>query len=93
MPASSWRYQRPRNAWGTTALVCAVVALAVGLVPIAGDLTALPLSAAAIGCGIRALLLAEDGLASNRTTALAGFVLGLVAALMSSLSLLVLITD
>lgn len=87
MPATDWRYERPRNGFGTAALVCAVVALVIGFVPMIGDLGALPVSLAAMGFGVRGLLLADDGLATNPGTALAGIVLGFVAALLSLLTL------
>lgn len=92
MPAKDWKYERPRNGWGTAALVLAVAALLIGLVPVAGDVVALAVSVAAIGCGVRGFLRAEDGLATNPGTALAGALLGLVAALLSLLSLLSLLT-
>jgi len=87
MPARDWRYETPRNGWGTAALVLAVVALVIGLVPIIGDLVALPISVAAMGCGARGLFRTEDGLATNPGTALAGMLLGFVAALLSLLTL------
>jgi hypothetical protein len=88
MPAREWRYERPRNGWGTTALVLAVVSLMIGFVPIIGDVVALAVSVAAMGCGARGLFLAEDGLATNPGTAWAGILLGFVAGLLSLLTLL-----
>lgn len=87
MPASDWRYERPRNGWGTTAAVLAVVALVIGLVPMAGDVVALPVSVAAVGCGARGLFLVEDGVATNPGMAWVGILLGFVAALLSVLTL------
>lgn len=87
MPASDWRYEQPRNGWGTAALVLAVVALVIGLVPVIGDLAALLLSVAAMGCGARGLFLVDDGLATNPGTAWAGMLLGFVAGLLSLLTL------
>jgi hypothetical protein len=63
------------------------VALVIGLVPMVGDLVALPVSVAAMGCGARGLLRAEDGIATNPGTALAGILLGFVAGLLSVLTL------
>lgn len=88
MPAKEWRYERPRNGWGTAALVLAVVAIVVGLVPVAGDAVALPVALVAVACGARGFMRAEDGLASNPGTALAGMLLGAVAALLSLVTLL-----
>jgi uncharacterized membrane protein len=87
MPARDWRYERPRNRWGTAALVSAVVALVIGFVPMVGDVVALPVSVAAMGCGARGLFLVEDGLATNPGTAWAGILLGFIAALLSLLTL------
>jgi len=67
--------------------VLAVVALVTGLVPMVGDLVALPVSVAAMGCGARGLLRAEDGIATNPGTALVGILLGFVAGLLSLLTL------
>lgn len=89
MPATEWRYEKPMNGWGTGAVVCALVALVVGVVPIVGDLVALPLSVVAVGCGIRGLTRVEDGLATNPRTAWAGVLLGSIAGLLSFLTLLV----
>lgn len=88
MPAGDWRFERPRNGWGTAALVCAVVALVIGFVPILGDFVAIPVSVAAIGSGVVGLLRAEDGLATNPGTALAGILLGVVAGLLSFLTII-----
>jgi hypothetical protein len=71
--------------------VHAVVALVIGLVPMIGDVIAVPLSVAAVGCGARALFLVEDGLATNPGIAWVGIVLGFVAALLSVLTLVSLI--
>jgi transposase len=79
--------ERPRNGWGTAALVLAVVALLIGFVPIIGDVVALGGSVAAMGCGARGLFLVEDGLATNPGTAWAGILLGFVAGLLSLLTL------
>ncbi|HSJ19034.1 MAG TPA: hypothetical protein VK964_00510 [Nocardioidaceae bacterium] len=87
MPARHWRYERPRNEWGTAALVLAVVALVIGFVPLVGDVVALGVSVAAMGCGARGLLLVEDGLATNPGTAWGGILLGFVAGLLSLLTL------
>ena len=87
MPARDWRYARPRNGWGTAALVLAVVALVLGIVPMVGDIVALPASVAAMGCGARGLMQVEDGLATNPGAAWAGILLGFVAALLSILTL------
>ena len=89
MPASEWRYEKPMNGWGTGALVCALVALVVGVVPVVGDLVALPLSVVAVGCGLRGVARVEDGLATNPRTAWAGVFLGSVAGLLSFLTLVV----
>lgn len=86
MPARD--HEPPRNGWGTAAVVCAVVALVIGLVPILGDFAAIPLSVAAIGTGIAGLLRAEDGLATNGRTALAGILLGVIAGLLSFLTII-----
>ena len=91
MPAKDWRYEKPMNGWGTAALVGAVVALVVGLVPIVGDLIALPISAVAVACGVRGLMRVEDGLATNTATAMAGVLLGSIAGLLSFLTLLAVI--
>lgn len=88
MPARDWRYERPRNGWGTAALICAVAALVIGFVPITGDLVAIPVSVAAIGSGVVGLLRVEDGLATNPGTALAGILLGAVAGLLSFLTVI-----
>jgi uncharacterized membrane protein len=93
MPAKDWRYVQPMNGWGTAALVLAVVALVVGLVPILGDLVALAISVVAVGCGVRGLLRIEDGLATNTATALAGLLLGSIAGLLSFLTLLAVFAD
>ena len=87
MPARDWKHERPLNGWGTAALVCAVVSLVVGLVPVVGDLVALPLAVAAVGCGIRGLFRVEDGLATNPGTAVAGILIGFVSGLLSLLTL------
>jgi uncharacterized membrane protein len=87
LPATEWRYERPRNGWGTAALVLAVVALVIGFVPIIGDVVALGVSVAAVGCGARGLFLVEDGLATNQAMAWAGILLGFVAGLLSFLTL------
>jgi len=87
MPAEDWLYESPRNGWGTAALACAVVALVIGFVPILGDFVAIPLSVAAIGAGVVGLLRAEDGLATNPGTAVAGILLGVVAGLLSFLTI------
>lgn len=87
MPARDWKYERPMNGWGDAALVSAVVALVVGFVPVVGDLAALPLAAAAVGCGARGLFRVEDGLATNPVTAAGGVLLGFVAGLLSLLTL------
>jgi uncharacterized membrane protein len=87
MPARDWRYERPSNGWGTSALVLAVVALVVGFVPMVGDVVALAVSVAAMGCGARGLFLVEDGLATNPGTAWAGVLLGFIAGLLSFLTL------
>lgn len=91
MPATEWKYERPLNGWGNAALICAVPALVVGLVPVVGDLIALPLAAAAVGCGVRGLIRVDDGLATNARTATAGVLLGVVAGLLSLLTLLAVI--
>lgn len=88
MPARDWRYERPRNSWGTAALVCAVVAVVTGLVPVLGDFVAIPVAIAAIGTGVVGLQRAEDGLATNPGTALAGILLGVVAGLLSFLTVI-----
>ena len=93
MPAKDWKYERPLNGWGNAAVICAVLALVVGLVPVMGDLVALPLAIAAAGCGVRGLQRADDGLATNGRTALAGLLLGLVAGLLSFLTLLAVIAS
>jgi uncharacterized membrane protein len=72
--------------------VLAVVALVVGLVPMVGDIVALPVAVAAMGCGARGLLLAEDGLATNPGMAWAGILVGLVAGLLSLLTLVSVLT-
>jgi uncharacterized membrane protein YjjB (DUF3815 family) len=87
MPARDWRYERPRNGWGTAALVLALVALVTGIVPMVGDVVALAVSVAAMGSGVRGLFLVEDGLATNPGTAWAGILLGFVAGLLSLLTL------
>ena len=87
MPARNWLYERPRNGWGTAALVLAVVALVIGLVPVVGDVVALPVAVAAMGCGARGLLLTEDGLATNPGMAWVGILVGLVVGLLSLLTL------
>jgi len=79
---------RRGTGWGTAALVCAVVALVVGFVPILGDFVAIPVSVVAIGTGVVGLLRAEDGLATNPGTALAGILLGMVAGLLSFLTII-----
>lgn len=91
MPAKDWRYVKPMNGWGTAALVAAVLALVVGLVPILGDLIALPISVVAVGCGVRGLMLIEDGLATNTATTMAGVLVGSIAGLLSFLALLAVI--
>jgi hypothetical protein len=88
MPAGDWRYETPRNGWGTAALVCAVGALVIGFVPVLGDLVAFPVSVAAVGSGVVGLLRAEDGLATNPGTALAGILIGVVAGLLSFLTII-----
>ena len=88
MPARDWRYERPSNGWGNSALVLAVVALVVGLVPMVGDAVAVAFSIVAMGCGARGLLLVEDGLASNPGAAWTGVLLGFVAGLLSLLTLI-----
>ena len=88
MPARDWRYEPPRNGWGTGALMCGVVALVLGFVPILGDFVATPVAVAAVGAGVVGLLRAEDGLASNPGTALAGILLGVVAGLLSFLTII-----
>jgi hypothetical protein len=93
MPAGDWRYESPRNGWGTAALVCAVMALVIGFVPIVGDLVALPVSVVAMGFGVRGLLRVEDGLATNPGTAVAGILLGFVAGLLSFLTVVSLLAD
>lgn len=93
MPAKDWRYERPRNGWGVAALVLAVVSLAIGVIPIAGDLVAIPLAVAAIACGFRGFMRAEDGLASNPGTAVSGMVLGAIAVLSPLLTLLTVLEE
>lgn len=93
MAANHWKYERPRNGWGVSALVLAVLALAVGVVPLAGDLASLMLAVGAVGCGFRGFMRAEDGLASNPGTALTGMVLGALAAVWSLVTLLVLLEE
>lgn len=87
MPARDWRYEQPRNGWGTSALVLAVIAFVIGLVPMVGDAVAVALSVLAMGAGARGLLLVEDGLATNLGATLAGVLLGFVAGLVSLLTL------
>lgn len=83
----------PRNGWGTAALVCGLVALVVGFVPVAGDIIALPLALAAVGSGGVGLMRAEDGRATNPGVALTGALLGFAAGLLSFLTIVSAVTS
>lgn len=69
----------PRNGFGITALVLAIIGLVFGLVPFTG-FVALILGVLAVLFGLLGLGRVRNGLATNKVMALAGTVLGVVAA-------------
>lgn len=70
---------RPRNGAGTAALTLGIIAAVFVFVPIVGMYVALPCAPVALVCGLIGYLRAEEGTASNKKTAVAGAVLGLLA--------------
>lgn len=74
------RQGRPGNGLGSFSLAMGVVALVFSFVPVAGEFVAAPSAVLAIGLGLAGLSRAEKGLATNGGQALAGSMLGLVAA-------------
>lgn len=71
---------QPRNGAGEGALTAGVVAVVLSLVPIVGDLLALPAVVLSVTLGGIGYLRAERGVATNPWQAIIGGLLGVVAA-------------
>lgn len=69
-----------RNGAGDAAFTLGVVAIVFVFVPIVGDFIALPSALGAVVLGVVGVIRAERGLATNPGKALAGALLGMVAA-------------
>jgi hypothetical protein len=78
------QYAAPQNGTGTTALVLAIVGLLC-----CGFLTGIP----AIILGRKGVALADAGQATNRGVAQAGFIIGIIATVLSVIGLIVAIAS
>jgi hypothetical protein len=82
MPPASYGgagYQQPQNGTGTAALVLGILGIVC-----CGIFTAIP----AIFLGRKGMKLADQGLATNRGLAQAGFILGIIGVVLSVISLI-----
>ena len=82
-PYGAWPPPAARNAFGTTAMVLGIVA-AVLAMSCVGAFLGLPPAIGAIIFGIIGLRIAKRGEATNRSQALTGLILGIVAAVISA---------
>ncbi|MEO5610125.1 MAG: hypothetical protein ABIQ61_03140 [Ornithinibacter sp.] len=76
----SHRAPRSREGLGEAALTCGVVAFVFVFVPIIGDFVAVPAALAAMSLCIVGVIREDRGVATNSGKALAGGLLGLIAA-------------
>ena len=79
-PDDSHRSQPPRDGLGDAALTCGVVAMVFVFVPIVSDFLTLPAALAAVVLGVVGVLGEDRGTTSNSGRALAGGLLGVIAA-------------
>ncbi|WP_329311810.1 DUF4352 domain-containing protein [Streptomyces sp. NBC_01262] len=82
-PYGAWPPPTARNGFGTAAMVLGIVGAVLGIACF-GAALGLPLGIAAIIFGIIGLRLANRGEATNRSQALTGLILGIVATLVSA---------
>jgi hypothetical protein len=79
MPPQMMYVREPKNGLGLTALICAIVGLALCIIPILGAPVGGPLSIVAIITGLVGFSRARKGVATNRKVALWGLILGCLA--------------
>lgn len=70
---------QPRNGAGNAALTLGIIAAVFVFVPILGMYVALPCALVALVCGLIGYQRAEEGVASNKYSALVGGILGMLA--------------
>ncbi len=81
----------PRNGFGITALVLALVGLAVAVVPFT-EFLAIVFGGLAVVCGLLGLGRARSGQATNKVMAIVGAVLGLIAMVVGATATVIVIT-
>lgn len=82
-PYGAWPPPGPRNGFGTTAMVFGIIGVVLAIACI-GAFLGLPLGIGAIILGVIGLRIANRGEATNRSQALTGLILGIVASLISA---------
>jgi hypothetical protein len=82
-PYGAWPPPAVRNGFGTAAMVLGIIAVVLGIACI-GAFLGLPVGLGAIVFGVIGLRIAKRGEATNRSQALTGLILGIVASVISA---------